>query len=171
MNELTVTPQKPTPAFIGASWFVLLIGVTTYLIGLWNANMELNEKGYYLVILFFGLFSVISLQKTIRDRDEGIPVTNIYYGLAWVCVGISLIFLVVGLWNAEMLLSEKGFYGLAMVLSLFAVITVQKNVRDVAVFEKNSPKQNSIAPTTPTHSRGMFSLPFNESTSSDGDDD
>lgn len=142
MNDSTNTspnPQKPTPAFVGASWFVLLVGVISYLIGLWNANMELNEKGYYLVVLLFGLFSVISLQKTIRDRDEGIAVTNIYYGVTWSCVIASISFLVIGLWNAQMLLSEKGFYGLAMVLSLFAVITVQKNVRDLAMFNKNNP--------------------------------
>ena len=29
-----------------------------------------------------------------------------------------------------LVLSEKGFYGMAFVLSIFAAITVQKNVRD-----------------------------------------
>lgn len=135
MAEVKLVPQKPTPAFIGASWFVLLIGMAAYLIGLWNATMELNEKGYYFTILLFGLFSVISIQKTIRDRAENIPVTNIYYGVAWFSVIASIALLVIGLWNAEMLMSEKGFYGLAMVLSLFSVIAVQKNVRDLAVFD------------------------------------
>lgn len=140
MVEPKLVPQKPTGAFIGASWFALLIGMFSYLIGLWNANMELNEKGYYFTILLFGLFAVISIQKTIRDRTEGIPVTNIYYGVAWFSVIASLSLLVIGLWNAEMLLSEKGFYGLAMIMSLFGAISVQKNVRDMAVFaeiEKN----------------------------------
>jgi len=37
----------------------------------------------------------------------------------------------IGLYNAgSIVLSEKGFYGMAFVLSLFAAITVQKNVRD-----------------------------------------
>lgn len=136
MTEVKLVPQKPTAAFIGASWFVLLIGITSYLIGLWNATeMELNEKGYYFTILLFGLFSVISIQKTIRDRAENIPVTNIYYGVAWFCVIASVALLAIGLWNADMLLSEKGFYGLAMVMSLFSVIAVQKNVRDLAVFD------------------------------------
>lgn len=135
MAQPKLVPQKPTGAFIGASWFALLIGVSTYLVGLWNANMELSSKGYYFTILIFGLFAVISLQKTIRDRAEDIPVTNIYYGAAWFSVLMSLALLVVGLWNADyMLLSEKGFYGLAMLLSLFAVITVQKNVRDMTAF-------------------------------------
>jgi len=38
--------------------------------------------------------------------------------------------LVVGLWNATLTLSEKGFYGMAFLLSLFAAIAVQKNTRD-----------------------------------------
>jgi uncharacterized membrane protein YiaA len=134
MAQPKLVPQKPTGAYIGASWFVLLIGVLSYCVGLWNSAMELSDKGLYFTILLFGLFSVISIQKTIRDRAEDIPVTGIYYGVAWFCVAASLILLTVSLWNADMLLSEKGFYGLSMVLSLFAVISVQKNVRDMAVF-------------------------------------
>ena len=110
--------------------------------------MELNEKGYYFTILLFGAFAVISIQKTIRDRAEGIPVTNIYYGVAWFSVVASLSLLVIGLWNAEMLLSEKGFYGLAMVMSLFGAITVQKNVRDMAVFAEIEKKSGSKRKST-----------------------
>jgi uncharacterized membrane protein YiaA len=47
----------PSPAFIAASWAALLIGITAFIIGLWNADMELNEKGYYFTVLLFGLFS------------------------------------------------------------------------------------------------------------------
>ena len=37
----------------------------------------------------------------------------------------------IDLFNAgSIVLSEKGFYGMAYVLSLFAAITVQKNIRD-----------------------------------------
>lgn len=159
MAESKVVPQKPTGAFIGASWAALLIGASSYLVGLWNAGMELNEKGYYFTILLFGMFAVISIQKTIRDRVENIPVTNIYYGVAWFSVIASLSLLVIGLWNAEMALSEKGFYGLAMTMSLFGAITVQKNVRDMAAFAEiekdDSPKRklfsglDSEAPNRP----------------------
>ncbi len=135
-----ITMQKPTAAFIGASWFALIIGMGAYLIGLWNASMELNEKGYYLTVLLFGLFAAISVQKAVRDRSEGIPVTGIYYGIAWFCVVAALTLLTVGLFNAEMLLSEKGFYGVAMAMSLFAATAVQKNVRDLALFDRHNPK-------------------------------
>jgi uncharacterized membrane protein YiaA len=127
--------QKPSNAFVAASWATLLTGMTAYIIGLWNAEMMLNEKGYYFAILMFGLFSAISLQKSVRDQLEGIPVTNIYYGLSWFSTILAIVLLVVGLWNAELLLSEKGFYGMSFLLSLFAAIAVQKNTRDSLVRE------------------------------------
>ena len=126
---------KPSAAFIAASWAALFIGVIAFLIGLWNAEMELNEKGYYFTVLMFGLFSAISVQKAVRDQMEGIPVTNIYYGLAWFSTILSIVLLTVGLWNAEILKSEKGFYAMAFVLSLFAAIAVQKNTRDMKAWQ------------------------------------
>ena len=132
-----VFDQKPTAAFIGASWSALLIGMTSYCIGLWNADMMLNEKGYYFTILLFGLFSVISVQKAVRDKMEDIPVTDIYYSISWFTTLTSIVLLVIGLWNAELLLSEKGFYGMSFLLSLFAAIAVQKNTRDVQYIDRN----------------------------------
>jgi uncharacterized membrane protein YiaA len=93
--------------------------------------MQLNEKGYYFTVLMFGIFSAISLQKAVRDQLEGIPVTNVYYGLSWITTILSMVLLTVGLYNADLLLSEKGFYGMSFILSLFAAIAVQKNVRDI----------------------------------------
>ena len=127
-----VFDQKPTPAFIGASWAVLIIGISSYCIGLWNSDMLLNEKGYYFTVLLFALFSVISVQKSVRDRLEGIQITEMYYSLSWFTTIVSIVLLVVGLWNAELLLSEKGFYGISFTLGLFAAISVQKNTRDIA---------------------------------------
>lgn len=123
---------RPTLPYVGASWGALLIGTIAFMIGLVNATMQLNEKGYYLTVLLFGLFSVISLQKSVRDRAEDIPVTALYYGMCWIAVAAALSLLTIGLWNADLLLSEKGFYGMAFVLALFGAITVQKNVRDSA---------------------------------------
>lgn len=128
--------QRPSGAFIGASWLALLAGAVTYLTGLFNANMALNEKGYYLVLLLYGLFSAVSLQKTVRDRLEGVRVTGMYIGLAWFSLAAAIALLVVGLWNASLAPSEKGFYAMSYVLSLFAAVAVQKNVRDVAILGK-----------------------------------
>jgi len=135
MDNSNLTILKPTAAFIGASWAALAIGMIGYAVGVWNAvGIELNEQGYYVVLLLMGLFSAISLQKAVRDKMEGIPVTNLYYSICWFVVAASLILLWVGLFNATFILSLKGFLGMSYVLSLFAVIAVQKNVRDEALF-------------------------------------
>ena len=122
--------RKPSAAFIGASWLALFLGGIAYSVGLWNATMLLNEKGYYFTLLMYGLFSAVSVQKSVRDRLDGIPVTNIYYGLAWVSLMLCLGLMTVGLWNATLTASEKGFYSMAFLMSLFAAVAVQKNTRD-----------------------------------------
>lgn len=131
---LTPQTQRPTAAFVGASWTALLVGSLAYLIGRWNAQMALNEKGYYFTLLMYGLFSAVSLQKSVRDRLEGVRVTGLYFGLCWVSLGLAIVLLAVGLWNATLDASEKGFYAMSFLLSLFAAVAVQKNVRDLALF-------------------------------------
>lgn len=123
--------NKPSPAFMAVSWVALLAGAAAYGIGLFNAQMALNEKGYYLILILYGLFSAVSLQKIVRDKLEGLQVTTIYYGLCWVSVVICLVLLALGLWNATLALSEKGFYIMAFLLSLFGAVAVQKNIRDL----------------------------------------
>ncbi|GGF09706.1 inner membrane protein YiaA [Flavobacterium limi] len=122
--------QKTSNAFIAASWVALGAGTIGFIVGLARAEMQLNEKGYYFTVLMFGLFAVVSLQKSVRDRLENLPVTDIYYGICWFGTLLSIVLLVVGLWNATILPSEKGFYAFAFLLALFGAISVQKNTRD-----------------------------------------
>ncbi|OXA95598.1 inner membrane protein YiaA [Flavobacterium hercynium] len=122
--------QKTSNAFIAASWVALGAGMVGFIVGLARAEMLLNEKGYYFTVLMFGLFAVVSLQKSVRDRLENLPVTDIYYGICWFGTLLSIVLLAVGLWNATILPSEKGFYAFAFLLSLFGAISVQKNTRD-----------------------------------------
>jgi uncharacterized membrane protein YiaA len=129
--------QKTSNAFIAASWIALGTGVVGYLVGLARAEMLLNEKGYYFTVLMFGLFAVVSLQKSVRDRLEGYPVTDIYYGICWFGTILSIVLLTVGLVNATILPSEKGYYAFAFLLGIFGAIAVQKNTRD-SLLNENS---------------------------------
>jgi uncharacterized membrane protein YiaA len=129
--------QKPSNAFIAASWIALFIGFAGFLVGLWRAELQLNEKGYYFTVLMYGLFSAVTVQKCVRDRLENIAVTDIFYGISWFSTILSLVLLAVGLWNATMLPSEKGFYAFAFLLALFGAIAVQKNTRDNLNASKN----------------------------------
>ncbi|RYF70950.1 MAG: hypothetical protein EOO29_30915 [Comamonadaceae bacterium] len=144
---MTATVNKPTTAFVAASWAALLLGSIVFLIGLWNAQMALNEKGYYFTTLMYGLFSAVSLQKSVRDRLEKIPVTNLYYSLCWVSLLMSIALLAIGLFNAQLAGSEKGFYAMAFLLALFGAVTVQKNVRDLATLRGEAPLADVEAET------------------------
>ncbi|MBS1664156.1 MAG: hypothetical protein JST68_24135 [Bacteroidetes bacterium] len=134
---------KPSAAFVGASWIALGAGMLGYLIGLWRAEMQLNEKGYYFTILMFGLFAVVSLQKSVRDRLEGLPVTDLYYGICWFATILSIVLLTIGLWNATILPSEKGFYAFAFLLAIFGAVAVQKNTRDALQASKDGPEKKN----------------------------
>lgn len=128
--------QKTSPAFVAASWVALGAGMVGFLAGLFRAEMALNEKGFYFTVLMFGLFAVVSLQKTVRDRLENLAVTDLYYGICWFATLLSIALLIVGLWNAAILPSEKGFYAFAFLLALFGAISVQKNTRDNMAIER-----------------------------------
>lgn len=144
MNQQADFFQKPSAAFIGASWLTLIIGMTSYCVGLFNANMYLNEKGYYFTILMYGLFSAVSLQKAVRDQIEGIKVTGIYLGLSWFSTLLSLLLLIIGLWNADITQSEKGFYAMSFILALFSAVAVQKNIRDTMKTKESDSQERRI---------------------------
>lgn len=137
--------RKTSKAFAAASWAAMMIGLVGYFVGLFRANMELNEKGYYFTIIMFGLFGVVSLQKSVRDRMEGQKVTDIYYNICWFATLLSITLLVIGLWNASLFPSEKGFYAFGFILSLYGAIAVQKNTRDdlAAEMEEDSAEQQT----------------------------
>jgi uncharacterized membrane protein YiaA len=122
--------QKPSNAFVGASWIALGIGMIGFMTGLWGSKMLFNEKSYFFTVLLFGVFAVVSLQKSVRDRLEGVKVSDLYYGICWFVTILTIVLLSIGLWNAEMLNSEKGFFVFSFILALFGAIAVQKNTRD-----------------------------------------
>jgi uncharacterized membrane protein YiaA len=79
----------------------------------------------------FGLYAAVSVQKSVRDKIEGIPVSDIYYGISWLGIILALLLFGIALYNTdEMNIEQKGFYTMSYVLSLFASIVVQKNTRD-----------------------------------------
>ena len=78
-------------AFNITSWIALGAGVLSYLAGLWNLEAENAIKGYYFTVFAFGLYAAVSIQKTVRDKVEEIPVSNIYYGISWAAISLALL--------------------------------------------------------------------------------
>ena len=61
MNKEGRMKNSPSVAFIGASWLAVGVGILSYNVGLWNADMQLNEKGYYFTVLMLSLIHISKL--------------------------------------------------------------------------------------------------------------
>lgn len=59
--------DRPSAAFIAASWCALLLGSASCLIGLFNAEMQRNEKGFHGMAYALALFGAVAVQKNTRD--------------------------------------------------------------------------------------------------------
>jgi uncharacterized membrane protein YiaA len=125
--------MKPSFAFVAISWVAALAGIISYGSLLVNSTtLTWSDKNFFFAILVFAVYAAISVQKIVRDRLEGVKFTNLYYGVSWLAVIIAVGMFVNGLFNVNLAVSERGFYGMAMLLTLFGAIAIQKNTRDLA---------------------------------------
>jgi len=62
--------RRNTPAFTFLAYFTFIAGVALFSIGLFNADMELNEKGYYIAVMILVAVGAILTQKVTRDNAE-----------------------------------------------------------------------------------------------------
>lgn len=132
--------MKPSFAFVALSWIAALAGIVLYGSMLFNSTaLTWSDKNFFTAILVFAAYAAISVQKIVRDRLEGVPFTNLYYGISWLAVIVALGLFVNGLFNATISMSERGFYGMAMLLTLFGAIAIQKNTRDLAAPHQSTP--------------------------------
>lgn len=94
MSEIFVKlPIQKTNAFIAASWAAFALGVSSYLVGLWSAEMPSSEKWFYAVVLVLGFCSFACLIKAVRDTSNGVPVAGDYVGLGWAAFMLSSLLL------------------------------------------------------------------------------
>ncbi|AZU60657.1 YiaA/YiaB family inner membrane protein [Neobacillus mesonae] len=62
--------RRNTIAFTFLAYFTLFAGVLLFAIGLYNADLELNEKGYYIAVMLLVIVGSILTQKVVRDNAE-----------------------------------------------------------------------------------------------------
>ena len=63
-----------TGIYYGISWVALIIAVLLLGAGLFNATLQLSEKGFYAMAFALALFGAIAVQKNTRDSlsaDDG----------------------------------------------------------------------------------------------------
>ncbi|MCM3629707.1 hypothetical protein M3194_20410 [Paenibacillus glycanilyticus] len=62
--------RRNTPAFTAASYLALGAGLFLFCLGIYNADWELNVKGYYLLCMVLITISCIVVQKVVRDNGR-----------------------------------------------------------------------------------------------------
>lgn len=123
----------PTAAFQGASWFAFVLGALTFLYAVWYAPSATVADRYFLYTAFlFSLFGCLSVSKAVRDRQERIPVTGLFFGLSYVAAIVPLVMVAYNLVfdSTTTSASHRALLGMAYALSAFAVLAIAKNERD-----------------------------------------
>ncbi|MCP3776299.1 YiaA/YiaB family inner membrane protein [Paenibacillus sp. MZ04-78.2] len=135
--------KRNTTAFTAASYFALAAGIFLYCLGIYNADWELNVKGYYLLCMFLIIITSIATQKVVRDNTEDKELrsenpkhrmrnTPAFTGMAVAGLIIGFAMFFIGLFNAPFELNVKGYYIAVILLISYSAIGVQKVTRDNA---------------------------------------
>ncbi len=124
---------RPSAAFQGVSWFAVALGGITFLYATWYApGIDVNGR-YLLIVAFLALLAgVVTVAKVVRDKEEGIPVTGMFAGVAWTAALAP--FIIVGYWmifDATIPVTNLALIAMAGCLCVFGTIAVAKNTRDL----------------------------------------
>ncbi|MDO7905641.1 YiaA/YiaB family inner membrane protein [Paenibacillus sp. JX-17] len=135
--------KRNTAAFTLASYFALAAGLFLFCIGVYNADWQLNVKGYYLLCMVLITISCIVVQKVVRDNTEDREArrdnpkhrmrnTAAFTGMSIAGLIIGYAMFAIGLFNADFELNVKGYYIAVILLISYSAIGVQKVTRDNA---------------------------------------
>lgn len=113
---------------------MLVLGAVSFAAALYHVTAPAETKAFYVLTILFALFGVVALSKSIRDRVEHIPVNPVFYGLSYVAVLAPATFLAAILYYCDYAADTKWLIFASATLMAFAAASIQKNIRDVAVF-------------------------------------
>lgn len=146
--------KRNTGAFTLVSYFALAAGLFLFCLGVYNADWELNVKGYYLLCMVLITITCITVQKVVRDNTEDKDIrldnpkhrmrnTQAFTGMAFAGMIIGYAMFFIGLYNAPFELNVKGYYIAVILLISYSAISVQKVTRDNAEDNEIIAEQNA----------------------------
>ncbi|WP_201318070.1 YiaA/YiaB family inner membrane protein [Paenibacillus sp. EPM92] len=133
--------RRNTPAFTAVSYFAFAAGLFLFAIGVYNADWQLNVKGYYILCVVLITMACIVVQKVARDNAEDkflqqdnpkhkMRNTTAFTGMSYIGLLIGYAMFFIGLYNAPFELNVKGYYIAVVLLISYSAIGVQKVIRD-----------------------------------------
>ncbi|MFN8127021.1 MAG: YiaA/YiaB family inner membrane protein [Candidatus Nanopelagicales bacterium] len=129
-----VSVPPPSGAWQGVSWFAFALGAITFLYAAWYAPLiTVGERYFLYTAALFSLYGCLGVAKVVRDRQEGIPVTALFYGLSYVAALAPFILVSYNLvFDSVLPLSSRTILGLSFALTAYATLAIAKNERDKA---------------------------------------
>lgn len=131
-SPLPVPP--PSGAWQGVSWFAFALGAVTYLYAVWYAEgITVGERYFLYTAALFSLYGCLGVSKVVRDKQEGIPVTALFYGLSFIAALAPFVLVSYNmLFDSTLAASSRTLIGMAFALSAYATLGIAKNERDKA---------------------------------------
>jgi uncharacterized membrane protein YiaA len=62
--------KRNTAAFTFLAWASFILALSFLIVGIWNTDWPLVEKGYYAGCFLWGISSAFVLAKVVRDNEE-----------------------------------------------------------------------------------------------------
>lgn len=111
-----------------------MVGAIAFLYAVWYAPVESSDRYFLYTGFLFSVFGCVSVSKAVRDKQEGIPVSALFYGLSFVAAIAPLVITAYFLAYDSTMddYSHRGLLGIAYALSAFATLAICKNERDKA---------------------------------------
>jgi hypothetical protein len=122
--------QKDTSAWILQTWLSFAIAMLVAIYGLFNLPIDLWQKGYLTMGLFFCLCSTFALAKTIRDNHHRRVDTGAWVMQSWAAFIASALLTATGIWHLKVEFWVQGYAAVAMLFVVTTAFTLAKTLRD-----------------------------------------
>lgn len=131
------TIPPPTGAWQGVSWFAFALGAITFLYSVWYAaGITIGERYFLYTAALFSLYGCLGVSKVVRDRQEGIPVTALFYGLSFVAALAPFVLVSYNMvFDSTLAVSTRTLLGMSFALTAYATLAIAKNERDKAALK------------------------------------
>lgn len=131
-EPLRVPP--PSGAWQGVSWFAFALGAVTYLYAVWYApGVTVADRYFLYTAALFSLYGCLGVSKVVRDKQEGIPVTALFYGLSFVAALAPFVLVSYNmLFDSTLTGTVRAIVGISFALTAYATLAIAKNERDKA---------------------------------------
>jgi hypothetical protein len=121
---------KDTSAWVMQVWISFVIACVVAGYGLINLPIDLWQKGYLTMGLFFTLGSTLSLAKTVRDNRHRRVDTSAWIFQVWASFIISGFLTAIGIYYLKVEFWVQGYAAIALLFVVTTAFTLAKTIRD-----------------------------------------